>query len=283
MARVCQWAHAWAVHHGRLDAAHVLEDADALDLDPHSITVREGTACRARGGLCRGPAGHHLARWLQVCRSACCPVARGLNDTTRSTAASTGAGGGLWLDRRRHSPSTSFSMLNSVPHLDCPPDCIVSSLPPPVQYAGRTRRAQEEESLPCVLSVGGGGWWASSPPGCLPRRAAPPPVPAAISPASISPASLSPTASAPQASAASADLTWQFWIGGTEDQAAWEKVAAQATADHPGIKVTLQGTAWPDYWSKIGTQLTQSQGPCIVGMQSLRRRRMATPWCRWTI
>jgi multiple sugar transport system substrate-binding protein len=84
------------------------------------------------------------------------------------------------------------------------------------------------------------------------------------------PQASAPQASTPGASAVSADLTWQFWIGGTEDQTAMEAVAAQATADHPGIKVTLQGSPWPDYWSKIGAQLASPTAPCIVGMQSLR-------------
>jgi multiple sugar transport system substrate-binding protein len=90
-------------------------------------------------------------------------------------------------------------------------------------------------------------------------------------PLASTPLASTPQASTPPASAVSADLTWQFWIGGTEDQAAWEKVGAQVTADHPGIKVTLQGSAWPDYWSKIGSQLASPTGPCIVGMQSLRQ------------
>ena len=50
-------------------------------------------------------------------------------------------------------------------------------------------------------------------------------------------------------SADKADLTWQFWIGGTEDQAAWQKVADQAHTDHAGITVKLQGTDWNSYWS----------------------------------
>jgi ABC-type glycerol-3-phosphate transport system substrate-binding protein len=100
----------------------------------------------------------------------------------------------------------------------------------------------------------------------------------AVSPQASSAQTAAPQVSAEasaQASAASADLTWQFWIGGTEDQAAWEQVAAQVTADHPGIKVTLQGAAWADYWSKIGSQLASSSGPCIVGMQSLRQSAYA--------
>lgn len=67
-----------------------------------------------------------------------------------------------------------------------------------------------------------------------------------------------------------ADLTWQFWVGGTEDQAAWQKVADQAHTDHSGITVKLQGTDWNSYWSKIGTLLASGKAPCIIGMQSLR-------------
>lgn len=86
------------------------------------------------------------------------------------------------------------------------------------------------------------------------------------SPAPASPAPASPA----QASPVSADLTFQFWIGGEADQKAWETVTAVATADNPGIKITVQGTPWPDYWSKIGNQLSNTGAPCIVGMQSLR-------------
>ena len=79
-----------------------------------------------------------------------------------------------------------------------------------------------------------------------------------------------PQASTPQASEVSADLTFQFWIAGDADKKAWETVTAVAMADHPGLKITVQGTAWPDYWSKIGNQLSNTGAPCIVGMQSLR-------------
>jgi multiple sugar transport system substrate-binding protein len=77
-------------------------------------------------------------------------------------------------------------------------------------------------------------------------------------------------------SADKADLTWSFWVGGTEDQAAWQKVANQATTDHPGITVKLQGTDWDSYWSKIGTLLASGKAPCIIGMQSLRTTSYAS-------
>lgn len=71
-------------------------------------------------------------------------------------------------------------------------------------------------------------------------------------------------------SADSADLTWQFWIGGTEDKEAWQAVADRVTEEHPDITVKLQGAAWPDYWAKLGPQLAGGNAPCIVGMQNLR-------------
>lgn len=91
-----------------------------------------------------------------------------------------------------------------------------------------------------------------------------------VSPQPSAPQASTPQASTPQASEVSADLTFQFWIGGDADKAAWETVTAVAMADHPGLKITVQGTPWPDYWSKIGNQLSNTGAPCIVGMQSLR-------------
>jgi ABC-type glycerol-3-phosphate transport system substrate-binding protein len=92
-------------------------------------------------------------------------------------------------------------------------------------------------------------------------------------PAGSSQASAAPASAASEPASAepvSADLTFQFWIAGEADQKAWETVVAVAMADHPGLKITVQGTPWPDYWSKIGNQLSNTGAPCIVGMQSLR-------------
>jgi ABC-type glycerol-3-phosphate transport system substrate-binding protein len=84
------------------------------------------------------------------------------------------------------------------------------------------------------------------------------------------PQASTPQASTPEATQVSADLTFQFWIAGDADKQAWETVTAVAMADHPGLKITVQGTPWPDYWTKIGNQLSNTGAPCIVGMQSLR-------------
>lgn len=97
----------------------------------------------------------------------------------------------------------------------------------------------------------------------------------AATPQPSTPQASTPQASTPQASTlepspVAADLTFQFWIAGEADQKAWETVVAVAMADHPGLKITVQGTPWPDYWSKIGNQLSNTGAPCIVGMQSLR-------------
>jgi multiple sugar transport system substrate-binding protein len=94
--------------------------------------------------------------------------------------------------------------------------------------------------------------------------------PQASNPPASAPQASTPQASAPAPSELSADLTFQFWIAGDADKKAWETVTAVAMSDHPGLKITVQGTPWPDYWTKIGNQLSNTGAPCIVGMQSLR-------------
>jgi multiple sugar transport system substrate-binding protein len=94
--------------------------------------------------------------------------------------------------------------------------------------------------------------------------------PQASTPQASTPQASTPQASTPEATPVSADLTFQFWIAGDADKKAWETVTAVAMSDHPGLKITVQGTPWPDYWTKIGNQLSNTGAPCIVGMQSLR-------------
>jgi ABC-type glycerol-3-phosphate transport system substrate-binding protein len=94
--------------------------------------------------------------------------------------------------------------------------------------------------------------------------------PQASTPQASTPQASTPQASTPEATPVSADLTFQFWIAGEADKKAWETVTAVAMSDHPGLKITVQGTPWPDYWTKIGNQLSNTGAPCIVGMQSLR-------------
>lgn len=64
-------------------------------------------------------------------------------------------------------------------------------------------------------------------------------------------------------------LVWSMWIGSTQDQQAWESVAS-AGGEAAGLDVSLQGSPFADYWTKLSTQLGTSNAPCIVTMQSLR-------------
>lgn len=64
-------------------------------------------------------------------------------------------------------------------------------------------------------------------------------------------------------------LTWSMWIGSTADQEAWEAVG-DVGAEASGKNISLQGSPFADYWTKLSTQLGTSNAPCIVSMQSLR-------------
>ncbi|MFE3828438.1 ABC transporter substrate-binding protein [Streptomyces sp. NPDC059092] len=64
-------------------------------------------------------------------------------------------------------------------------------------------------------------------------------------------------------------LVWSMWISGTADKAAWQKVA-DAVGENGGAKVTVQGSPFNDYWTKLRTQLGTGGAPCVVTVQSLR-------------
>ncbi len=65
-------------------------------------------------------------------------------------------------------------------------------------------------------------------------------------------------------------LTWVMWSGSDAETAAWQHVAELVTEKHPGIKVELRTTSWPDYWTKLPTLAASGQLPDIVSLQSLR-------------
>ncbi|MEV8603952.1 sugar ABC transporter substrate-binding protein [Streptomyces griseoviridis] len=69
-------------------------------------------------------------------------------------------------------------------------------------------------------------------------------------------------------------LTWSMWIGSSDDQKVWDGVG-DTGAQASGKKVSLQGSPFADYWTKISTQLGTSAAPCIVTMQSLRVNQFA--------
>lgn len=64
-------------------------------------------------------------------------------------------------------------------------------------------------------------------------------------------------------------LTWSMWVSGSDDEAAWQKVA-DAVKAKDGITVKLQGTDFTNYWTKLNTQLSTGSAQCIVSLQSLR-------------
>lgn len=70
--------------------------------------------------------------------------------------------------------------------------------------------------------------------------------------------------------AAPVTLTWGMWVGSDAEKAAWQHVADMVTAKYPDIKITLQTSSWPDYWTKLPTLAASNQLPDIVSLQSLR-------------
>ena len=69
-------------------------------------------------------------------------------------------------------------------------------------------------------------------------------------------------------------MTWAMWVGGTEDQNGWQKVADEVSAKLGDVKITLQGSTFSDYFTKMSTQLSSDTAPCLVAVQSLRTAQL---------
>ncbi len=69
-------------------------------------------------------------------------------------------------------------------------------------------------------------------------------------------------------------MTWAMWVGGTEDQKNWEKVAENVSNTLGDVKITLQGSTFQDYFTKMSTQLSSNTAPCLVAVQSLRTAQL---------
>jgi multiple sugar transport system substrate-binding protein/raffinose/stachyose/melibiose transport system substrate-binding protein len=73
-------------------------------------------------------------------------------------------------------------------------------------------------------------------------------------------------------SGSATDLTWSMWVSSTDDQNAWKAIADLVPEQDPSTTVTLQGSPWNDYWTKLGTLITSDDSPCLVSIQSARVR-----------
>ncbi|MGI8459639.1 MAG: ABC transporter substrate-binding protein [Propionibacteriaceae bacterium] len=65
-------------------------------------------------------------------------------------------------------------------------------------------------------------------------------------------------------------LTWQMWSGSEVETEALNHLSEMVTAANPNIKLTLQTTTFPDYWTKLAAQASGGNVGCILGVQGPR-------------
>jgi multiple sugar transport system substrate-binding protein len=65
-------------------------------------------------------------------------------------------------------------------------------------------------------------------------------------------------------------LTWQMWSGSEIETEALNHLSELVTQKHPDIKLTLQTTTFPDYWTKLAAQASSGDVGCILGVQGPR-------------
>ena len=65
-------------------------------------------------------------------------------------------------------------------------------------------------------------------------------------------------------------LTWQMWSGSEIETEALNHLSEMVTQKHPDIKLTLQTSTFPDYWTKLAAQASGGNVGCILGVQGPR-------------
>ncbi len=65
-------------------------------------------------------------------------------------------------------------------------------------------------------------------------------------------------------------LRWSAIAFDPSALALWKQIAARAEGNLPGISVTVEGTSFNDYWTKLQTQLASGGAADLIQMQSLR-------------
>jgi multiple sugar transport system substrate-binding protein len=65
-------------------------------------------------------------------------------------------------------------------------------------------------------------------------------------------------------------LTWQMWSGSQVETDALDHLSEMVTKANPDIKLTLQTSTFPDYWTKLAAQASGGDVGCILGVQGPR-------------
>lgn len=71
-------------------------------------------------------------------------------------------------------------------------------------------------------------------------------------------------------------MTWQMWSGSEIETEALNKLSEMVTQAHPDIKLTIQTSTFPDYWTKLAAQASGGDVGCILGVQGPRAPSIAS-------
>ena len=65
-------------------------------------------------------------------------------------------------------------------------------------------------------------------------------------------------------------MTWQMWSGSQVETDALNHLSEMVTQANPDIKLTIQTSTFPDYWTKLAAQASGGDVGCILGVQGPR-------------
>ncbi|SEP82749.1 multiple sugar transport system substrate-binding protein [Microlunatus flavus] len=65
-------------------------------------------------------------------------------------------------------------------------------------------------------------------------------------------------------------MTWQMWSGSEIETETLNHLSEMVTQANPDIKLTIQTSTFPDYWTKLAAQASGGDVGCILGVQGPR-------------
>lgn len=70
-------------------------------------------------------------------------------------------------------------------------------------------------------------------------------------------------------------LALYTWVGSESDRAQWGEFISAGQKQLPGLKVTVDGPSFDDYWTKVKTRLAGGDAPCLLTTQSARAQELS--------
>ena len=66
------------------------------------------------------------------------------------------------------------------------------------------------------------------------------------------------------------------WVSNESDREQWETFVKGVQEKEPGFKLSIEGPAFAEYWTKVKTRVSSADAPCIITTQAARAQELGS-------